>query len=134
MEQVYRRAVPRPVGRRAPSVSRQSIWLRYHESEPHGRPGFRRFHFTTKRNFFMSIVWTILIGFVVGLVARAVKPGDDSAGFIITTIIGIAGSLIATYIGQAMGWYIAGQGAGFIASVLGAIVLLILYGLIKRKS
>ncbi|MDM0003731.1 GlsB/YeaQ/YmgE family stress response membrane protein [Variovorax sp. J22G73] len=82
----------------------------------------------------MSIVWTILIGFVVGLVARAVKPGDDSAGFIVTTIIGIAGSLIVTYVGQSMGWYTAGQGAGFIASVLGAIVLLVLYGLIKRKS
>jgi len=82
----------------------------------------------------MSIVWTILIGFVAGLVARAIKPGDDSAGFIITTLIGIAGSLIATYLGQAMGWYTAGQGAGFIASVVGAIVLLFIYGLIKRKS
>jgi len=87
-----------------------------------------------QRNFFMSIVWTILIGFVVGLVARAVKPGDDSAGFIVTTIIGVAGSLIVTYVGQSLGWYTAGQGAGFIASVLGAIVLLIIYGLIKRKS
>ena len=77
---------------------------------------------------------TGLIGFIVGLVARAVKPGDDSAGFIVTTLIGVAGSLIVTYVGQAMGWYTAGQGAGFIASVLGAIVLLVLYGLIKRKS
>ena len=81
----------------------------------------------------MSIVWTILIGFVAGLVARAIKPGDDSAGFIVTTLIGIAGSLIATYLGQAMGWYTAGQGAGFIASVVGAIVLLFICGLIKRK-
>jgi uncharacterized membrane protein YeaQ/YmgE (transglycosylase-associated protein family) len=81
----------------------------------------------------MSIVWTILIGFVAGLVARAIKPGDDSAGFIVTTLIGIAGSLIATYLGQAMGWYTAGQGAGFIASVVGAILLLFIYGLIKRK-
>ena len=81
----------------------------------------------------MSIVWTILIGFVAGLVARALKPGDDSAGFIMTTLIGIAGSLIATYAGQAMGWYTAGQGAGFIASVLGAIVLLFIYGLIRRR-
>lgn len=81
----------------------------------------------------MSIVWTILIGFVAGLVARAIKPGDDSAGFIVTTLIGIAGSLIATYVGQAMGWYTAGQGAGFIASVVGAIVLLFIYGLVKRK-
>ena len=81
----------------------------------------------------MSIVWTILIGFVAGLVARAIKPGDDSAGFIMTTVIGIAGSLIATYLGQAMGWYTAGQGAGFIASVVGAIVLLFIYGMVKRK-
>ncbi|MBT2302553.1 MULTISPECIES: GlsB/YeaQ/YmgE family stress response membrane protein [Variovorax] len=81
----------------------------------------------------MSIVWTILIGFVAGLVARAIKPGDDSAGFIVTTLIGIAGSLIATYLGQAMGWYTAGQGAGFIASVVGAIVLLVIWGLVKRK-
>ncbi|GAA4331582.1 GlsB/YeaQ/YmgE family stress response membrane protein [Variovorax defluvii] len=81
----------------------------------------------------MSIVWTILIGFVAGLVARAIKPGDDSAGFIVTTLIGIAGSLIATYAGQAMGWYTAGQGAGFIASVVGAIVLLFIWGLIRRK-
>ena len=82
----------------------------------------------------MSIVWTILIGFIAGLVARAIKPGNDSAGFIITTLIGIAGSLIATYLGQAMGWYTAGQGAGFIASVVGAIVLLFVWGMIKRKG
>ncbi|MGJ7519631.1 GlsB/YeaQ/YmgE family stress response membrane protein [Variovorax sp. LT1P1] len=81
----------------------------------------------------MSIVWTILIGFVAGLVARALKPGNDSAGFIVTTLIGIAGSLIATYLGQAMGWYTAGQGAGFIASVVGAIVLLFIWGMLKRK-
>lgn len=82
----------------------------------------------------MSIVWTILIGFVAGLVARAIKPGDDSAGFIVTTLIGVGGSLIATYLGQAMGWYTAGRGAGFIASVVGAIVLLFIYGLIKKKA
>jgi len=82
----------------------------------------------------MSIIWTILIGFVVGLIARAVKPGDDSAGFIVTTIIGIVGSLVATYLGQAMGWYAAGQAAGFIASVVGAIILLILWGLIRKKT
>jgi uncharacterized membrane protein YeaQ/YmgE (transglycosylase-associated protein family) len=82
----------------------------------------------------MSIIWTILIGFIAGLIARALKPGDDAGGFIFTTIIGIAGSLIATYLGQAMGWYTAGQGAGFIASVVGAIVLLFVWGMIKRKA
>ena len=81
----------------------------------------------------MSIIWTILIGFVAGLFARAIKPGNDSAGFIVTTLIGIAGSLIATYLGQALGWYTAGQGAGFIASIVGAIVLLFVWGMIKGK-
>jgi uncharacterized membrane protein YeaQ/YmgE (transglycosylase-associated protein family) len=82
----------------------------------------------------MSIVWTILIGFIAGLVARAIKPGNDPAGFIVTAAIGIVGSLIATYAGQAMGLYTAGEGAGFIASVIGAIVLLFVWGLIKSKS
>ena len=82
----------------------------------------------------MGIVWTILIGFLAGLVARALKPGDDSAGYIVTTLIGVGGALIVTYLGQAMGWYKAGQGAGFIASVVGAIVLLFIYGLIKKKA
>ncbi|MDM0117102.1 GlsB/YeaQ/YmgE family stress response membrane protein [Variovorax sp. J22R133] len=81
----------------------------------------------------MSILWTILIGFVAGLVARALKPGDDSMGLIMTTIVGIVGALAATYLGQAMGWYAAGQGAGFIASVVGAIVLLFVWSLVARK-
>ena len=82
----------------------------------------------------MSIVWTILIGFVAGLVARAIKPGDDSMGIIMTTVVGVLGALAATYLGQAMGWYIAGEGAGFIASVVGAIVLLVVWGLVARKK
>ena len=82
----------------------------------------------------MGIIWTIIIGFVVGLIARAIKPGNDSAGFIVTTVLGVLGSLAATYLGQAMGWYQAGQGAGFIASVIGAIILLALWGLIKKKA
>jgi len=82
----------------------------------------------------MSIVWTILIGFVAGLIARAIKPGDDSMGIIMTTVVGILGALAATYLGQAMGWYMAGEGAGFIASVVGAIVLLFVWGLVVRKK
>ena len=82
----------------------------------------------------MSIVWTILIGFVAGLIARAIKPGDDSMGIIMTTVVGILGALAATYLGQAMGWYTAGQGAGFIASIVGAIVLLFIWGLIAKKK
>ncbi|MES2532019.1 MAG: GlsB/YeaQ/YmgE family stress response membrane protein [Pseudomonadota bacterium] len=81
----------------------------------------------------MSIIWTILIGFVVGLVARALLPGKQAMGFILTVVIGVVGSLLATYIGQAAGWYTAGAGAGFIASVVGAIVLLVLYGMVAGK-
>jgi uncharacterized membrane protein YeaQ/YmgE (transglycosylase-associated protein family) len=81
----------------------------------------------------MDIVWTILIGFLAGLVARAVMPGPNPAGFILTAALGVAGSLIATYAGQSVGWYRAGQGAGFIASVVGALILLFVYGLVTRR-
>ncbi len=81
----------------------------------------------------MGIIWTIIIGFLAGLVARAIMPGRQKLGFILTTLLGIGGSLLATYAGQAMGWYTAGAGAGFIASVAGAMVVLVIYGLIVRK-
>ena len=84
--------------------------------------------------FAMHLIWTIIIGFVAGLVARAVMPGNNPMGFILTTLLGIAGSLLATYAGQAMGWYTVGSGAGFIASVVGALVVLFLYGLIARRT
>ena len=82
----------------------------------------------------MGIIWTILIGFVAGLIARALLPGTQAMGFIITAILGIAGSFIATYLGQALGWYQAGASAGFAASVVGAIILLAIYGLAVRKT
>jgi uncharacterized membrane protein YeaQ/YmgE (transglycosylase-associated protein family) len=82
----------------------------------------------------MSLLWTILIGFVVGLVARAVMPGDDKMGFIMTAVLGIAGSLVATYGGQALGWYPAGQGAGFLASLVGALVLLVLWHFLRKRE
>ncbi len=81
----------------------------------------------------MSIIWTILIGFIVGIVAKFLMPGRDPAGFIITVLIGIAGSLIATYLGRFMGYYQVGESAGFIAAVLGAIVLLFAYRLVAGK-
>ncbi|MES2975404.1 MAG: GlsB/YeaQ/YmgE family stress response membrane protein [Pseudomonadota bacterium] len=81
----------------------------------------------------MGIIWTILIGFLAGLVARAILPGTQKLGFILTTVLGIVGALLATYAGQAMGWYTAGAGAGFLASVVGAMILLVVYGLIVRK-
>jgi uncharacterized membrane protein YeaQ/YmgE (transglycosylase-associated protein family) len=80
----------------------------------------------------VHIIWTILIGFIAGLLARAVLPGNNSMGFILTAVLGIAGSLVATYAGQAMGWYSAGAGAGFIASVVGAAVLLGVWHLVSR--
>jgi uncharacterized membrane protein YeaQ/YmgE (transglycosylase-associated protein family) len=82
----------------------------------------------------MHYVWMVVVGFIVGLVARAILPGTQSLGMILTAALGIAGSFAAGYIGQALGWYQAGQGAGFIGSVLGAIVLLVVVGLLKGKS
>ena len=81
----------------------------------------------------MGIVWTIVIGFVAGLVARALVPGNQAMGFILTVVLGVVGSLLATYLGQAMGWYTAGAGAGFVASVLGAVVVLVIYAMIARR-
>jgi len=79
----------------------------------------------------MSYVWMALVGFVVGLIARAILPGSQSLGIVLTTVLGIAGSFAAGFVGQALGWYQAGQGAGFIGSVLGAIVLLFVVAKLK---
>lgn len=81
----------------------------------------------------LSILAMLLIGLAVGLIARAIKPGDDSLGWIMTSLLGIAGSFLASYVGLAMGWYQQGAAAGWIASVIGAVVLLALYGLVKGK-
>ena len=80
----------------------------------------------------MSLLSTILIGFLVGLVARALKPGDDKLGFLLTIAVGIGGSLLATYGGQALGYYAAGERAGFIAATLGAIAILFVYGMVRK--
>jgi uncharacterized membrane protein YeaQ/YmgE (transglycosylase-associated protein family) len=82
----------------------------------------------------MNILWTILIGFVVGLVARFLKPGDDKLGIVWTTLLGIGGALLATFAGQALGWYASGEAAGFIASVIGAIVLLVIFHAVRSKK
>ncbi len=81
----------------------------------------------------MGLIGTIIVGLIVGLVARFLKPGDDSMGWIMTILLGIGGSLLATYGGQAIGFYQAGQAAGFIGAVVGAGVLLVIYGLIKKN-
>ena len=82
----------------------------------------------------MSIIWTILIGFVVGLLAKMIMPGRDPSGFFITAVIGIAGSLLATYGGQALGLYHAGEPAGFFGSLIGAIILLVIYHIVRNKT
>ena len=79
----------------------------------------------------MHYVWMVVVGFVVGLVARAILPGTQSLGMILTAVLGIAGSFAAGYLGQALGWYKAGEGAGFVGSVIGAIVLLFVVSRLK---
>lgn len=81
-----------------------------------------------------SLIGAIIIGFFAGLIARAIHPGNDKAGFIVTTIVGIVGALVATYLGRAMGWYADGEAAGFIMSVVGAIVVLFIYNMVTRKK
>ena len=82
----------------------------------------------------LSLLWTLLIGLVIGAVAKFLMPGKDPGGILITMILGIAGSFVATYLGRTLGWYQAGQAAGFIMSVLGAIVLLVLYRVIRGAA
>ena len=83
----------------------------------------------------MSIIWTIIIGFIAGMVAKFLHPGssNEPSGFILTVALGIAGSFLATYLGQALGWYRAGEGAGFIGAVVGAIILLVVWGFLAPK-
>ncbi|UCV29876.1 GlsB/YeaQ/YmgE family stress response membrane protein [Ferribacterium limneticum] len=82
----------------------------------------------------MGIVWTILVGLVVGVIAKLLHPGKENMGFIATVLLGISGSFLAGMLGQAMGWYQAGEGAGFVASVVVAIVLLVIYGRLQDKG
>lgn len=82
----------------------------------------------------MSILWTIIIGFVAGVIAKFVMPGDNEpSGFILTAVLGIVGAFVATYLGQALGWYGADQGAGLIGAVVGAIIVLFVYGLVAGR-
>ena len=82
----------------------------------------------------MGIIWTIVMGFVIGLIAKVLHPGKENMGIMMTIFLGIAGSFLAGVIGQSIGWYKIGEGAGFIASVIVAIILLVIYGRIKAKS
>ena len=82
----------------------------------------------------LSLLGTLIVGFIVGLVARALKPGDDKLGIVMTALLGVAGAFLANYAGAALGWYREGEAAGWIASVVGAVVLLALYGLVKGRA
>lgn len=82
----------------------------------------------------MHLIVTLIIGLIVGALAKLFMPGRDPGGFIITMLLGVAGSLVATYLGQAIGWYPPGSSAGFIASILGAMLLLFLYRMFTRRS
>jgi uncharacterized membrane protein YeaQ/YmgE (transglycosylase-associated protein family) len=82
----------------------------------------------------MGILWMLIIGLVVGAIAKLIMPGKDPGGIIVTIILGIAGAFLAGFLGRAMGWYDEGDAAGFIASVIGAIILLIIYRMIAGRS
>jgi uncharacterized membrane protein YeaQ/YmgE (transglycosylase-associated protein family) len=83
----------------------------------------------------MGIIWTIIIGFVAGIIAKFLMPGrNEPSGFILTTILGIVGAFVATYLGQAVGWYRADEGAGLIGAVVGAVIVLFIYGMIAGRS
>jgi len=83
----------------------------------------------------MGILWTIIIGFVAGLIAKFIHPGpNEPSGFILTTILGIIGAFVATYLGQALGWYRPGEGAGLIGAVVGAIIVLVIWSMVARRN
>ena len=83
----------------------------------------------------MGIIWTIIIGFLAGVIAKFLMPGkNEPSGFILTTILGVVGAFVATYLGQAVGWYRAGEGAGFIGAIVGAVIVLAIWGFIARRS
>ena len=82
----------------------------------------------------MSILWTIVLGLVIGVIAKLIHPGKENMGFVMTILLGIGGSFFAGVIGQYFGWYQAGEGAGFIASVIVAILLLVIYGKLRQDA
>ena len=83
----------------------------------------------------MGIIWTIIIGFIAGVIAKLIMPGDkEPKGFILTPILGIVGAFVATYIGQALGWYAPGQGAGLIGAIVGSIIVLFIWHMVASRQ
>lgn len=82
----------------------------------------------------MGFIWTIIIGFLAGVVAKFVMPGsNEPSGFVLTTILGIVGAIVATYLGQSLGWYAPGEGAGLIGAVVGAVIVLFVWGMFSGR-
>ena len=82
----------------------------------------------------MGFIWTIIIGFLAGVIAKFLMPGDNEpSGFILTTILGIVGAFVATFLGQSLGWYQPGEGAGLIGAVVGAVIVLLVYGMVVGR-
>jgi uncharacterized membrane protein YeaQ/YmgE (transglycosylase-associated protein family) len=87
-----------------------------------------------RRNAAVGLIWTIIIGFVAGVIAKLITPGrNEPSGFVLTTILGIVGAIFATYIGQALGWYRASEGAGLIGAIVGAVIVLLIWGAMSRS-
>jgi len=83
----------------------------------------------------MSIIWAIIIGFIAGVIAKLVTPGrNEPSGFILTTLLGIAGAFVATWLGQFIGWYRADEGAGLIGAIVGAVIVLVIWSAFQRRS
>jgi len=82
----------------------------------------------------MGILWTIIIGFIAGVIAKFIMPGDNEpSGFIMTTILGIVGAFVASYLGRALGWYSPGEGAGLIGAIVGAVIILLIWGAVMGR-
>ena len=82
----------------------------------------------------MGIIWTIIIGFVAGVIAKFITPGpNEPSGFILTTLLGVVGAFVATWLGHALGWYRAGEGAGLIGAVVGAVIVLLVWGIVAGR-
>ena len=82
----------------------------------------------------MGLIWTIVVGFLAGVVAKFIFPGKESMGFLMTTVLGIAGALVASFLGKMLGWYEPGEGAGFIGAIVGALLLLCIYSRMQKKT
>lgn len=84
----------------------------------------------------MGIIWTIIIGFLAGVIAKFIMPGDrnEPAGFVLTTILGIIGAFVANFLGQSLGWYGPEDGAGLIGATVGAIIVLMIFGAVRRRA